>query len=291
MKKWKVVSLTAPEEYFEALSNFLMEEGAQGIEEVGKNGEFKYLKAYFHPKKEIKKLLESLKNYLTSLKEIFPKFPTIKIETSFLNEKDWNEGWKKYFKPIRIGSQIIISPPWLRPKVKKGEILIFITPGMGFGTGTHSTTRLCIEALIKGLKKRICSVLDVGTGSGILSIVAARLGAGEVWGIDTDEEALELARKNLEQNKLSKIVRLSKGSIGRVKKRFDLIVANLDLKTLMRIRKPLLNHLNQRGILILSGILRVDEEKIRQHYLKENSLQYLESQRDKEWVSITFKKY
>ncbi len=290
MRGWNLISLRIPKEYFDMVSHFLMEQGASGVEEIEENKNVNLLRAYFPDKVRIDGVIRALEKYLKSLKGIFPQFPSIEIKIQFLNEQDWSEGWKKYFKPVRVGSKLIILPPWVKIRPKKGEIPVLITPGMGFGTGTHSTTRLCIKALMKRLKERGGSVLDVGTGSGILSIVAARLGAGEVWGIDIDEEALKLARKNVEQNHLSGVIHLRKGGIGRIRKEFDLIVANIDLKTLWRLRDPMETRLKPEGILILSGILQEDEQKVCNHYLKSRSLNYLETSKDEEWVCLTFQK-
>lgn len=290
MKGWNVISLRIPKEYLEIVSNVLMEQGASGIEEIEENKNLNLLRAYFPDEGGIERVVKALKKYLKSLKGIFPQFPSIDIQTQFLKEQDWSEEWKRYFKPIRVGSKLLILPPWIKIRPKRGEIPILITPGMGFGTGTHSTTKLCIKALMKRLKEKGGSVLDVGTGSGILSIVAARLGAGEVWGIDIDEEALELARKNVEQNHLAEVIHIRKGSIGRIRKEFDLIVANIDLKTLWRLRNPIERRLKPGGFLILSGILQEDEQKLCDHYLKSGALNYIETRKDKEWVCLTFQR-
>jgi len=290
MRGWMEVSLRIPKEYLEIVSNALIEQGASGIEEVEEEEEnLSLLKAYFPVNEKNRRVGETLQKYFKSLKTVLPRFPSLEIKTNFIEEEDWSEGWKKYFKPIRVGSKLVVFPPWTRVRLGKGEIPILITPGMGFGTGTHSTTQLCMKALMKRLKRGV-SVLDVGTGSGILSIVSARLGAKEVWGMDIDEEALELARENVKQNDVSKIVHIRKGGIGRIRKEFDLVVANIDFKTLWRIRNPLVNRLKPKGILILSGVLRGEEKKLRDHYLKISSLDYLEGKRDKEWVCLTFEK-
>lgn len=267
-----------------------MEQGSSGIEEIEDDKDFSLLRAYFPDEARINGVIRAINKYLKSLKGIFPQFPSIESRIQFLKEQDWSEGWKKNFKPIRVSSKLIILPPWIKIRLKKGEIPVVITPGMGFGTGTHSTTKLCIKALMKRVKEKGGSVLDVGTGSGILSIVAARMGAGEVWGIDIDEKALELARENVEQNHLTQVIHLRKGGIGRIKREFDLIVANIDLKTLWRLQNPIGNRLKSEGILILSGILQEDEQKLCDHYLKSRSLHYLETSKDKGWVCLTFQK-
>jgi ribosomal protein L11 methyltransferase len=184
----------------------------------------------------------------------------------------------------------VVKPPWSKIRLKRGQISVDITPGMGFGTGTHATTILCIQALEETLKKKGLSVLDVGTGSGILSIIAARLGAKEVWGIDIDGVAVENARENVERNRVSAIVKTRKGSIGGLQKKFDVIVANIDLKSLRRMRRPLLNHVKKQGFLILSGILEQEKERIRRHYLETRLLRWIKTTQEGEWVCLTFKK-
>jgi ribosomal protein L11 methyltransferase len=161
---------------------------------------------------------------------------------------------------------------------------------MAFGTGTHATTILCIQALEERLQKRGLSVLDVGTGSGILSIIAAKLGAREVWGVDIDGVAVENARENVEKNHVSDIVKIRKGSIGNLQKKFDVVVANIDLKSLRRMRRPLLSHLKNQGFLILSGILEEEKEKLHEYYLETGLLRCIKETQEGEWVCLTFRK-
>lgn len=290
MKRWLTLSLLLPKELAEPLSNFLMEQGATGIEEVDEGLERERLKAYFPQGGGDKGIVPSLHRYLKSLQHIYPELPQIEMETSSLLEQDWGASWKKFFKAFRVGSRFVVKPPWVRVRVKRGEIPIEINPGMAFGTGTHVTTQLCLKALQKRVKKRDQSVLDVGTGSGILAIAAGRLGANEIWGIDIDRIAIENARENVSRNGVSDRIRIRQGSIGRISKKFDLVVANLDFKSLKRAKGALLRHLNQEGILILSGVLEKEEEKIRQHYMRSDLLKWMETDREDEWVCLTFKK-
>jgi ribosomal protein L11 methyltransferase len=183
-----------------------------------------------------------------------------------------------------------VKPTWLKARLKKGQIPVNIDPGMAFGTGTHATTILSIQALEETLKRKRVSILDVGTGSGILSIIAAKLRAKEVWGIDIDGVAVEIARENVKMNHVSDIVKIRKGSIGHLQKKFDIIVANIDLKNLRRMRWPLLKHLKTRGFLILSGILEEEKDRIHQHYLKAGILKLIKLVQREGWICITFKK-
>jgi ribosomal protein L11 methyltransferase len=290
MKRWLVVELHLPREFGEAVSNFLIEQGATGIEELEGDIKWDRLKTYFQQNGKEKGVLRALHRYLKSLKKIRPEIPRPQVKTRALPEQDWGENWKRFFKAVQVTSKFVVKPPWSRIRLKRGQIPIDIAPGMAFGTGTHATTILCIQALEERLKKRGLSVLDVGTGSGILSIIAAKSGAREVWGIDIDGVAVENAIENVEKNRVSDIVKLRKGSIADLHKKFDVIVANIDLKSLRRMRKPLLDHLNNQGFLILSGILEEEKEKIRKHYLETGLLRWIEETQEGEWVCLTFRK-
>lgn len=290
MKRWLALSLLISKELAEPISSFLMEKGATGIEEVEEDFKRERLKAYFLQDGGEQKAVRSLRRYLKSLQEINPKLPHIEIEAASIPEQDWGENWKRFFKPLRVGSRFVVKPPWARIRLKRGEIPIEITPGMAFGTGTHATTKLCMESLEKRLKKRGLSVLDVGTGSGILSIAAAQLGAEEVFGIDIDQLAVEIARENVSRNQVSDTVRIKKGRIGDIRKRFDLVVANLDFRSLKKIRMALIRHIKRHGFLILSGVLETEEERLRQGYTRTGSLQWIETIQEKEWVCLIFRK-
>jgi len=290
MKRWLVVTLRIPRDFVEGISNFLIEQGATGIEEFEEDLRWERIKTYFLQDGKEKKILHALHRYLKSLEGISPEIFHTPIEAFSIPDQDWSENWKRFFKPLRVGRRLLIKPPWARVRLKKDEILIEITPGMAFGTGTHATTRLCMEALEKRIKSEAQSVLDVGTGSGILAIAAARLGAREVWGVDVDPVAVEIAGKNIKQNRVSEKVRIREGRIGNIRKKFDIIVANLDFKNLWRMRNSLANHLKKKGILILSGILKEEEEKILQRYSEKGLLRWIETEQEDEWACFTFLK-
>ena len=288
MKEWLAVDLIVPKEIGEPVSNFLMEQGATGIEETERPGEIE-LRVYFPGRDGERKVTAGIRRYLKSLERILSRKISFRLETLPIPEEDWGADWKKYFHPLRIGSTFVIYPPWERARLKKGQIPIEINPGMAFGTGTHATTQLCIRALESRLKKGR-SVLDVGTGSGILAVAAAKLGALEVWAVDIDEVAIEGARETVEKNGAANRVQIRKGGIGKIRQRFDVVVANIDFKSLKRLRAALLRRLNEEGLLILSGILREQEERIRRRYLESGGLRLLRTDREEEWACLTFKK-
>jgi ribosomal protein L11 methyltransferase len=290
MKRWLVIELFIPNGFGDAVSNFLIERGAKGVEELEGDSRRERLRAYFPQSGKEKGFLRALHRYLKSLQRIIPGIPRSQIKTFSIPEQDWGEKWKRFFKPLQVTPKFWVKPPWSRIRLNRGQIPITITPGMAFGTGTHASTRLCIQALEERIKGKGLSVLDVGTGSGILAIVAARLKAKEVWGIDTDGAAVENARENVGLNHVSDSVKIKKGSIGHLPKKFDVVIANIDLKSLKRMRKPLLNHLKGHGILILSGLLKGEKDRLCEHYLKTGLLRWIKDAREGEWICLTFKK-
>ena len=291
MKRWLAISLLVPKKFGEAISNFLIEQGATGVEEIDEDLKWERLKAYFLQDGKEKRVLRDLHRYLKSLRAIDSELSHIKMETTSIFDQDWGETWKRFFKPVRVGSKFVVKPPWSKIRLEKDQIPIDITPGMAFGTGTHATTKLCILALEIRLRKKGFSVLDVGTGSGILSIVAARLGASEVWSLDVDGVAVGIARENVKQNHLSDIVRIRRGRIGDIRRKFDLVVVNIDFKGLKRMRMPLLRHLKSHGFLILSGILEGEKDRLCQHYMETGLLQWAKMTQEGEWVCLTFRKF
>jgi len=290
MKRWLAITLVIPEGFGEAISNFLIEEGATGVEEVGEDLRWEKLKVYFPQDGKEKRVLHSLRRYLQSLQKIVPEIAQTQIETTSIPEQDWGENWKRFFKPVQATSTFVVKPPWSKIRLKKDQIPIDIYPAMAFGTGTHASTRLCLKALERRFGKRGLSLLDVGTGSGILSIAAARLGASEVWALDIDGTAVENARENVKQNSVSGIVRIRKGRTGDIQKRFDMVVSNIDLKNLRKMRGSLIHHLKNQGFLILSGILEEEGEGLRQHYFETAHFQWAKVTREEGWACITLKK-
>jgi len=290
MRRWLVVELNIPGGFGDAISNFLIEQGSTGIEELDGDLRWVSLKAYFPQDGKEKSILHTVRQYLKSLQKINPEISRAQMDIASIPEQDWGENWKRFFRPVQVTSRFVVKPPWSKIRLKGEQISIDIIPGMAFGTGTHATTILCIQALEKRLKKRGLSVLDVGTGSGILSIVAAKLGAKEVWGIDIDGVAVENARENVKMNHVLDTVKIRKGNMGDLRRKFNVVVANIDLRSLRRMRKPLLNRLENQGFLILSGILEDEKERLHRHFMETGLLQREKDTQVGEWVCLTFKR-
>ena len=187
---------------------------------------------------------------------------SLTLDTQNVHEQDWAENWKKYYKPFRAGEHLVIKPSWEPYEEQEGDLVLELDPGMAFGTGTHETTFMCMEQLEKYVKPG-CRVIDVGCGSGILGLAAAKLGASDVLAIDLDELAVKVAKENTEKNGLSDIVRVAHGDLlGRREEQADVIVANIIADVICYLCGPAKKHLLPGGVFICSGIIREREEDV-----------------------------
>jgi ribosomal protein L11 methyltransferase len=209
-----------------------------------------------------------------------------KIIYSDINEEDWTQTWKTYFRPQKITENIVVKPTWREYIREHDEIVIEIDPGMAFGTGTHPTTCMCIRMIEKYLKRN-STFLDIGTGSGILMIAAAKLGAIKVWGTDNDHAAVDIACKNLIQNRIaeSSFNILDDDLVNQITERFDLVAANLTTKTILILLENVRRVLTRDGMFICSGILETDKDDVLKK-MQDLDFEHVDILTQDEWISI-----
>ena len=209
-----------------------------------------------------------------------------KIVCSDVDESDWAHQWKAHFRPEKITDTIVIKPTWREYSGKNNEVILEIDPGMAFGTGIHPTTRMCIAMIEKYLKQGD-SFLDVGTGSGILMVAAAKLGAGRVWGTDNDEVAVDVAGKNLMQNEIaaSTFKVITGNLLENIGARFDVVAANITSKTILLLLDDIQKVLVKNSIFVCSGIIEEDKNKVIQK-LENSGFEPIEILTKETWVSI-----
>lgn len=210
-----------------------------------------------------------------------------KIETSEIFEEDWANNWKKYYHTFKINDKIVVKPEWENYNLKNGEILINIDPGMAFGTGTHETTKLCMQLIDKYMKKDFF-VYDVGTGSGILAILSSKLGARKVVAIDLDKVSVSAAKHNVSLNNLSNIEVLEGNLLNKASEKGDLIVANIIAEVIVDLIPDIVKILDREGIFITSGIIesRVDLIKSK---LSEYGLDIVDEVNENGWFAFAIK--
>ncbi len=234
---------------------------------------------------------EKVQVLLEEFRRSFSVKEPLTLECSVLEGDDWANAWKAHFKPFRIGSRILVCPTWEKPPVSGAEKVILMDPGQAFGTGHHETTRLCLEWLESNSRRSSeeppRSLLDVGTGSGILAIAGALLGFDPVVGVDNDPDALGVARENLRLNGLAHQVTLMHSEHVAVPGKFHVIVANIQALPLMAMSQILADRLESSGKLVLSGILCEQQDQVRQAF-QERGLVSREFHEAGEWCSMVF---
>ncbi len=215
------------------------------------------------------------------------------VSTRFVREEDWAEAWKAHFKVQRYG-RVVVCPSWLEADLRPGDALVRLDPGMAFGTGDHPTTRGCLLALDRHLRAGD-SVLDVGTGSGILALAAARLGAACVVAVDVDPQCAEVAARNVAENGLTDRIAVAAGSMGDAwpfaepaSGGFDLVLANIIAGTLVKLAPDLIDAVKPGGVLVASGVIAEREAEVRAAF--EPAMTLVESAAEGDWRTLVYRR-
>lgn len=306
-KQWLEVSCTVPSALVDTLAEFLIETSHSGVSienlsvdtfsvETIEDPPFKTLKSYFPSDSSPENLQSMISGFISSA---FPEAGAIPLQIALLGEEDWANNWKQHFKPARIGSHLVIKPTWEVFDAAPSDIILELDPGQAFGTGTHATTRLCLESLEKVYKKLPpfdCfegetpqTVLDVGTGSGVLSIAAAKLGASRIYAVDIDPEAVTVARENLSLNGVTADVTVETTMLGEVPGTYEVVLANIIAEELVKLAPDLVARLSPDGLLVLSGILNEREEFVQEGFSK-HPLSLVDISRREEWSCLVYRK-
>ncbi len=229
--------------------------------------------------------LSSLLKRLEEFRSRFPEYGSLVLEQKSVHDENWSEVWKKYYKPFYIGKNLIVKPTWESCEPRPGDRVIELDPGMAFGSGTHETTGMCV-ALLEEVIRGGESVLDVGTGSGILAIAAALKGAGSVLAIDIDPDAVRVAHENAALNHVEDIVRVQQGDLlNNVNDLSDICVANIISDIIIRFAGSLIRHVRPEGYLICSGVVQQREAEVREA-LENAGCRIIRTEHRGEWVAF-----
>ena len=245
------------------------------------------VKGYFAEEENISEIIKFAKEKVEEIRSLGINVGKGTVEYQKVKEEDWANNWKKYYKPIKIGEKIIIKPVWENYQPKEGEIVIELDPGMAFGTGEHETTRMCIKALEKYVKPDT-TVFDVGCGSGILTIAAAKLGAKMAVGVDLDPVAVDSSKDNIKLNNISNIEVLYGNLLDVVDGKADVVVANILAEVICILTPDVVKALNKGGYFITSGIIH-DRVTMVTDKLTECGFEVIETNKDGEWNCIVAK--
>jgi ribosomal protein L11 methyltransferase len=279
--QWLELSIRVPWELVEPISYLFNRHGSGfSIEDLEEDNAL--IRTYV-PSNSRKKLV-SIEIGARLVSHLAPKSQLLVKE---LKQEDWETAWKAHYSLLKIGRKIVIRPSWIGYKPMDGEVMVSLDPGMAFGTGYHPTTRLCLRALEDRIKPGV-AVLDLGTGSGILAITAALLGADPVLAIDKDPIAVKVARVNCKINDVQGRMRLRSGGLPHSLvgcQEFDLVVANISAKTIKENASLVLDALRPGGVLVASGLLRQQEDDVANR-LGEVGFTNINFQHLEDWASI-----
>ena len=289
---WARITVTTSHNASEAVANCLFEMNATGVEFKSMSDTKVNLIAYYPLDDRVGTRMQKLRDFLAELPKwnIRPDPATINLQ--HVKSQKWAEAWKAAFPPQRIGKQMLIVPTWHETSHNENDILIRLDPGMAFGTGYHPTTRLALE-LLEDTVKTDDRAADIGTGSGILSIAAVKLGAKQVDAIEIDPTAIPVAAENFQTNGVTPQVSLSQGDgLKDIENKYHLIIGNILTKAILPIIPNCSSRLHPAGAVIFSGILEPELEQI-QSVLAENNfecLQVISEEEDKiTWVAVKAK--
>jgi ribosomal protein L11 methyltransferase len=244
------------------------------------------------PPKNLLVTKEALDRGLTEIRNCGLDIGSGKITIRKLPREDWAESWKRHFPPLEIGNALLIKPSWSKRRPRKGQQLVVLDPGLSFGTGQHPTTEFCLRELVRhrdpALKQ---SVLDLGTGSGILAIAAVKLSYAPVHALDFDPQAVSVARANARSNRVQRKIHIDQSDLtqmpARTSQRYDVMCANLLANLVIAERKRILARLNPTGVLVIAGILKREFNEVRKNY-ESVGMKLVASRAQKEWRSGSF---
>jgi len=260
----------------------LMERGSSGV--VMKR---RAVEAYFPNNGDAIERKRAIHAFVLDVAKLQGRSSKPRLSWRIARSENWQHAWKRFIRPSRVGKQFWVTPPWLTPPKFRARRVITIEPGMAFGTGTHATTRGCLEfieqvaALLPAAK---FTALDIGTGSGILAIALAKLGAKRVWALDNDPVAIEVARENLQINGATDKVALSATPLGRLNRKFPVVVGNLTAETIVELAGAMKTRVAPGGYLILSGILHDKAAGVLRCFAAR--FRVVKRKRAREWVTL-----
>lgn len=255
--EWTEISVLTSDESQDAVINILMDFGSLGVELDTINEDTLSINSYFPENFDIESKVPAIQSRVSQLAEFGLNPGEAKVITKNLNDDKWNSEWEKYYHAKRITKFLTISPVWENyVKEFDGELVIKLDPKKAFGTGVHPTTVLCLQAIESVIRENE-SILDVGTGSGVLSIAGKLLGAGEISAYDYDDDAVDSAKKNVALNGFENDIFVDKNSLlDGISKKADIILANMLPEAVLPLIPQAANNLNEGGKIIISGIIK-----------------------------------
>ncbi len=310
--KWYEIRINTTDEASDAVAEMLTTMGAGGVaikdpfdirKEIEKPGTLDYadddflealgedviISAYFQNGLDINDLLKQINDGLMNISQFLDTGKGLEGYGE-VDDEDWSTAWKKYYKPFRLTDRIVIKPTWEEYRAEENDIIVEMDPGMAFGTGTHETTQMCSILLDKYMSANH-DVLDVGCGTGILSIIASKLGAKKIEAIDIDEVAVRVAKENIEINGEASKIKAFQAVLSDLKagdEKFDIIVANIIANVIVDLSSLIPYYLKKNSLFITSGIIKERKQDVIDACLK-NGMSLIDDLEMGEWVAMVFR--
>jgi ribosomal protein L11 methyltransferase len=286
--KWLKVSLDCPEMVLEAVVDLVGVLSRSGVEQTPTKSGQSIVNGFFRLDEEHEQdhVLQRLNKELEELFALYQLTPPQPV-CSLMRDQDWATSWQQFFTPFAIIPGLVIKPSWEEYAAGPDEQVIEMDPGMAFGTGQHASTKLALGQIRSCFEARdVERVLDVGTGTGILSMGAALFGARQVIATDNDPEAVRVAQENIAHNKLAEKISVSDDDLFRINGQFDLISANIIHDVLVDMAPDIVRLLTDKGAVVLAGILQGEQEENISSIYQELGLQVEKALYEDEWVSL-----
>ncbi len=310
--KWYEIRINTTDEASDAVAEMLTTMGAGGVaikdpfdirKEIEKPdtldyadddflealGEDVIISAYFQNGLDINDLLKQINDGLMNISQFLDTGKGLEGYGE-VDDEDWSTAWKKYYKPFRLTDRIVIKPTWEEYRAEENDIIVEMDPGMAFGTGTHETTQMCSILLDKYISANH-DVLDVGCGTGILSIIVSKLGAKKIEAIDIDEVAVRVAKENIEINGEAGKIKAFQAVLSDLKagdEKFDIIVANIIANVIVDLSSLIPYYLKKNSLFITSGIIKERKQDVIDACLK-NGMSFIDDLEMGEWVAMVFR--
>lgn len=310
--KWIEVKIKTTPEASEAVAGIMYEMGVSGLyiedprdvlKEKENSTDWDYIedelknvdpnsliiRAYVSEEANVKEKVVLLEERLKNTAKYFDVGEGV-IELSEIFEKDWANSWKKYYKPVKIGERVVIKPTWEEYSAEeKDEIIIEMDPGMAFGTGTHETTKMCIQLLEKYANIDM-DMLDIGCGSGVLGITALKLGVRSATGVDIDENAVRVSKENARMNHVEDRLTIKVGNLlDVIKGKYNIIAANIIADVIISLSNDIPSYLKENGIFVASGIIRERYHEVKEKLIAEGFI-IADELFMGEWVAVAVKR-
>lgn len=309
MMKWIELSVVVNSDAEESVTEILQNAGSNGVaiedsNEIHRVREDKYgeifdlnpndypkqhmvIKAYYNETQFSQSFFENIKSQISNLEMVDPS--VFQSDYKEIEESDWENEWKNYFHPFQASKRFYIVPSWETVSKEENHLYIELDPGMAFGTGDHPTTSMCLKAIEKIIEPHH-DVIDVGTGSGILSIAAHLLGANHIKAIDLDEMAVQVAKENFVKNHCEAAIETTTGNLlNDESNQYDVVIANILAHVITLMVEDAYARLHSKGYFVASGIIEEKADEIETH-MKQAGFKIIETQHDNGWVCITGQK-